>query len=68
MGLLLRVVIATLLLTIQTNGYPSGAPKKACVGSMLPHHHHVTPQPPSLSPITKFNTTWNPDGETVSSK
>jgi hypothetical protein len=35
---------------------------------MLPRHHHYTPQPPSTSPITKFDTKWNPDGETVSGK
>jgi hypothetical protein len=63
----LFVVLATSLLTIQINGFPSGAPKKAC-SSMIPHHKHNSPQPSSTSPITKFETTWNPDGETMTGK
>ncbi|CAF0761072.1 unnamed protein product [Rotaria sordida] len=60
------VVLAIFLLTIQINGYPNGAPKKVCIGSMIPHHHHLAPQPPETSPITNFNTAWNPDSETIS--
>ncbi|CAF1057689.1 unnamed protein product [Adineta ricciae] len=63
----LFLAISALLFAVQIiNGYPSGAPKKLCTGSMLPHHRHYSPQPLSTSPITKFNTTWNPDGETIS--
>ena len=64
----LSILSIFLLTTIQIHGYPSGAPKKACTSSMLPQHKHYTPQPPSTSPITKFNTTWNPDGETIAGK
>jgi hypothetical protein len=62
------IILSTFLSTIQINGYPSGAPKKVCTGPMIPKHHHYTPQPPTTSPLTKFNTTWNPDGETISGK
>jgi hypothetical protein len=62
------IILSTFLLTIQTYAYPTGAPKKVCIGPMIPKHHHYTPQPPTTSPITKFNTTWNPDGETISGK
>ncbi|UJR28241.1 hypothetical protein I4U23_009491 [Adineta vaga] len=63
----LLLVVSALLLTIQIiHGYPSGAPKKVCTGSMLPHHRHYTPQPLAKSPITKFNSTWNSDDETIS--
>ncbi len=68
MALFYLLVLSVFLLTIQIHGYPSGANKKACTSSMLPHHHNYTPQPLSTSPITKFNTTWNPDGKTVSGK
>lgn len=65
----LFLAVSALLFTVQIiNGYPSGAPKKLCTGSMLPHHRHYSPQPLSTSPITRFNTTWNPDGKTISSK
>lgn len=59
-------ILSIFLLTIQINGYPNGAPKKACTGSMVPKHHHYTPQPPSTSPLTTFSSAWNPDGETIS--
>jgi hypothetical protein len=62
------VAFVLCLLAIQIYGYPSGAPKKLCGGSMVPHHHHLPPQPSSTSPITKFNTTWNADGETIASR
>ena len=58
-------ILSIFVLIIQINGYPNGAPKKACTSSMLPKHHHYTPQPPSTSPLTKFSSTWNPDGETI---
>jgi len=60
------IILSIFLLTIQTYAYPSGAPKKVCVGPMIPRHKNYTPQPPTTSPITKFNATWNPDGETIS--
>ncbi|CAF0929458.1 unnamed protein product [Rotaria sp. Silwood1] len=63
---LVLVVLATFLLTVQIHTYPNGAPTKVCIGPMIPHHHHIAPQPPETSPITKFNTAWNPDNETVS--
>jgi len=68
MSLFHLIILSAFLLTIQINGYPSGEPKKVCTGSMVPKHHHYTPQPPTTSPITKFNTAWNPDGETISGK
>lgn len=58
-------ILSIFILTIQIYGYPNGAPKKACTGSMLPKHHHNSPQPPSTSPITKFDSTWNSDGQTM---
>lgn len=61
------VIFAVFLSAFQVNGYPNGAPKKVCTGPMIPHHHHLDPQPPDTSPITKFNTVWNSDNETVSS-
>jgi hypothetical protein len=67
MALSLLAVLAISLLTIQIHGFPSGAPKKACAG-MTPGHHHISPQPVSTSPITRFDTTWNSDGETMTSK
>ncbi|CAF2342622.1 unnamed protein product [Rotaria sp. Silwood2] len=63
---LVLVVLATILLAFQINAYPNGAPKKVCTGPMIPHHHHLEPQPPETSPITKFNTAWNSDNETIS--
>lgn len=60
-------VLSLCQLTLQIYAHPNGAPKKVCTGSMLPHHHHLPPQPPSTSPMTKFYTEWNPDNETVSS-
>ena len=62
------VTIITALLTIQVNGYPSGAPTKLCTGSMVPHHKNISSQPLSTSPITKFETKWNSDGETITGK
>jgi hypothetical protein len=62
------IILSIFFLTIQINGYPSGAPKKVCTGLMIPKHHPYTPQPSTTSPLTKFNTAWNPDGETISSK
>ena len=69
MALLHLSILSIFLLTIiQIHGYPGGAPKKACTSSMLPRHKHYTPQPPSTSPIATFNSTWNPDGETIAGK
>jgi hypothetical protein len=68
MAVFLFVVISALLLTIQIDGYPSGAPKKVCSGSMIPGHHNLSPQPPTTSPITKFATKWNSQKRTISSK
>ena len=65
---LVLVVFGTLVSAIQITAYPNGAPKKVCIGSMLPHHHHLPPQPITTSPITKFDATWNSDNRTVSSK
>jgi hypothetical protein len=62
------LILTLFLFTTQNYGFPSGANTKACTVLMLPRHHHYTPQPPSTSPITKFDTKWNPDGETVSGK
>jgi hypothetical protein len=62
------LTLSIFLLTIKIHGFPSGANNKACTSSMLPKHRHHTPQPPSTSPITKFDTKWNPDGETISGK
>ncbi|CAF4162336.1 unnamed protein product [Rotaria magnacalcarata] len=59
-------VYAACQLTFHIYAYPNGAPKKVCTGSMVPHHHHIEPQPPTTSPITKFYTAWNPDNETIS--
>ncbi|CAF0756442.1 unnamed protein product [Adineta steineri] len=66
MASFLLICLSTFLLTIQIYGLPNGAPKKACEGSMLPHHHKIQPQPSTTSPITKFNATWNADNETMS--
>jgi hypothetical protein len=67
MAVFLFVVISALL-TIQINGYPSGAPKKVCSGSMIPRHANLSPQPPTTSPIIKFDTKWNSHKRTISSK
>jgi hypothetical protein len=68
MAFLRLILLSTFLFAIQTYAFPSGANKKACTISMLPKHHHNTPQPSSTSPITKFDTKWNSDGETISGK
>ena len=68
MAFLQLLLVALFLSTIQIHGFPSGANKKACTSAMLPKHHHNTPQPPSTSPVTKFDTKWNPDGETISGR
>jgi hypothetical protein len=60
-------ILSIFFLSIQIHGFPSGAPIKACTSSMLPKHHHYTPQPLATSPITKFITTWSSD-ETISGK
>jgi hypothetical protein len=60
--------IATVVLTNLIDAFPRGAPSKLCTGSMIPQHHPNTPQPLSTSPLTSFNTSWNSDGETISSK
>ncbi len=68
MAVFLFIVISALLLTIQIDGYPSGAPKKVCSGSMIPRHANLSPQPPTTSPIIKFDTKWNSHKRTISSK
>ena len=68
MAFLRLILLSTFLFAIQIYAFPSGANKKACTISMLPKHHHNTPQPSSTSPITKFDTKWNSDGETISGK
>lgn len=62
------IILSIFLLTIQINGYPKGAPKRVCSGPMIPHHQQHKPLPESTSPLTKFSTKWNPDGETISGK
>ena len=66
MTAILLMTVVSCLFTVQVHAYPSGAPEKVCVGPMIPHHHKNEPQPASTSPLTVFNATWDPDGETMS--